>query len=934
MLTAQKLRAVRAVNIAEYFTDIEAQRGTGDYFAGKDGVPVECPGQWLGKLARRFGVTGDVTREQLLNLLDGRHPITGERLIRWRKDRVAAHDLTFSAPKSVSAVWALGSDRLRDEVNRVHEEAVAEAMRYVEQQIPLIRRGRNGVIVETAAELMAVAFTHHTSRQSAGQADRALPPDPQVHTHVLTPFALRHDGEIAAINSAALFRGRQEIEAVYHTALADRLAELGFEITRGTGKKRRYFEIAGIPEALCAAWSSRHQEIVESNTRYAAEIRAEYGRSPGIIKLREHALVSRIPKGREYPDPATYWREVGAAHGVTAATIDALCRPGSRPAAADREAQLIAELLGDEGLTRDHATFDSRTLKISALRQAVGLLGVDDTGRTTTDLADRRDLVYLEDDAWSTKNMVALEQDVLAWRERQRELSAPPHPTNEQVWNAVRTQQRQRDITLSGEQLDAFRTILANRFTAVTGEAGVGKGVVLAAAANVWRSQGRRMFAVAVAGATAQRLAADMGEGVWPMTLDGMTTGLEHGAMRLRPDDVIAVDEAGMIDTRRWAKLTGAIRDTAHVVAVGDAAQLSPLSAGGLWPILAADGPRISGIRRTMLDWEARAWRDLRAGETYTALAAYAERGHLTISATRQGAVDAAVQQWDTDGRTGLIVTDASNAERHRANTAAQQCRIAAHELGDVAQLLSTEQGAVGFRVGDRVIFRRQWRIGGRVLRVENGTTGKVVGVDTERHVVTVRTDELQPRDLEVTATETDPLLDLNYAAHVYKAQGTTVDRAYVIAGGWQTHKESLYVACSRSRLGSHLFADRESLDSDTDAAALAVMAARGAESRGKVAATTVCSSAIARRAQLAQRKRPRRVLTSRTPLVERYRRRLQLRWARYEGRQRRAAAEYAVQHEQHVRRVERYRSHTPAAVPDWAVMAFEKVTGVPYAWR
>ena len=123
-------------------------------------------------------------------------------------------------------------------------------MRYVEQQIPLIRRGRNGVIVETAAELIAVAFAHHTSRQTASQADREVPPDPQVHTHVLVPFARRHDGEIAAINSAALFRGRQEIEAVYHAALADRLAELGFEIQRGTGKKQRYFEIGGIPEEL------------------------------------------------------------------------------------------------------------------------------------------------------------------------------------------------------------------------------------------------------------------------------------------------------------------------------------------------------------------------------------------------------------------------------------------------------------------------------------------------------------------------------------------------------------------------------------------------------------------------------------------------------------------------------------------------------------
>jgi conjugative relaxase-like TrwC/TraI family protein len=409
MITAQKLRAVRAVQIAEYFTDIEAQRGAGDYYAGKDGAPVECPGQWLGALPRRFGMTGDVTREQLLNLLDGCHPITGERLIRWRKDRVAAHDLTFSAPKSVSAVWALASDRLQEAVNRAQEQAVAEAMDYVEQQVPLIRRGRNGVIVETAAELMAVAFAHHTSRQTAKQADNELPPDPQLHTHVLVPFALRHDGEYAAINSAALFRGRQEIEAVYHAALADRLAELGFEIERGTGKRQRYFEIAGIPESLCADWSSRHQEIDEKNAAYTAEIRAEYGRAPGLIKLREQVVQSRIPKGRSYPDPATYWREVGAAHGVTAATIDGLCRPGSRPAAADREAAFIAKVLGEDGFTREHAVFNTQALKIGGLRHAAGLLGVEDAARVITTLADRGDLVRLGDDAWTTQEMLALE---------------------------------------------------------------------------------------------------------------------------------------------------------------------------------------------------------------------------------------------------------------------------------------------------------------------------------------------------------------------------------------------------------------------------------------------------------------------------------------------------------------------------------------------
>ena len=39
----------------------------------------------------------------------GLHPSTGDQLGRaWRTDGVTGFDLTFSAPKSVSALWALG----------------------------------------------------------------------------------------------------------------------------------------------------------------------------------------------------------------------------------------------------------------------------------------------------------------------------------------------------------------------------------------------------------------------------------------------------------------------------------------------------------------------------------------------------------------------------------------------------------------------------------------------------------------------------------------------------------------------------------------------------------------------------------------------------------------------------------------------------------
>ena len=98
------------------------------------------------------------------------------------------------------------------------------------------------------------------------------------------------------------------------------------------------------------------------------------------------------------------------------------------------------------------------------------------------------------------------------------------------------------------------------------------------------------------------------------------------------------------------------------------------------------------------------------------------------------------------------------------------------------------------------------------------------------RGTLTVETAEASRRQVELRAE--DAPLELHYAAHVYKAQGTTVDRTYVITGGWQTSKESLYVACSRSREGTRLYLDKESLRHDIDDEAIAEAQRRGSEPR------------------------------------------------------------------------------------------------------
>ena len=97
-------------------------RGPVDYYLDPD----EPPGRWWGAGLEALGLSGTVEGGDLRELLDARHPGTGDRLGRRFGDSSArGFDATFSAPKSVSVLWALTPDPwVRAEVLAAHDAAV------------------------------------------------------------------------------------------------------------------------------------------------------------------------------------------------------------------------------------------------------------------------------------------------------------------------------------------------------------------------------------------------------------------------------------------------------------------------------------------------------------------------------------------------------------------------------------------------------------------------------------------------------------------------------------------------------------------------------------------------------------------------------------------------------------------------------------------
>ncbi len=283
-MTAASIGAAKGGGYARYLESKTIRPERGDYYLSPEGEPTQAPGLWLASpdTLARLGIEGaTVEGHEFIALMEGRHPRTGE----WLRaegaggGRGGGIDLTFSAPKSVSAVWALGDVAQRRDMEAAHAAAVKDAMAHLTETVPTVRRSRhNQVFEEHAVELIAAEYRHTTAR-GVMEGDA---PDPQLHSHVVITSALRDDGRIVAVASRPIFRSARELGAYYRSALAHELAQRGYAIERGTGKQGRYFEIAGVPRGLLDAFSARSREVARAAERF----RAKYGRAPERGELR------------------------------------------------------------------------------------------------------------------------------------------------------------------------------------------------------------------------------------------------------------------------------------------------------------------------------------------------------------------------------------------------------------------------------------------------------------------------------------------------------------------------------------------------------------------------------------------------------------------------------------------------------------------------
>jgi conjugative relaxase-like TrwC/TraI family protein len=102
--------------------------------------------------------------------MEGRHPVDSSPLRRMtRASTVAAIDLTFSAPKSVSVLYAVAGGEMSAALSDAHERAVAVAVVYLEREACFTRCGHAGASGSRARD----SSPRRTGIDSRGRATRS-----------------------------------------------------------------------------------------------------------------------------------------------------------------------------------------------------------------------------------------------------------------------------------------------------------------------------------------------------------------------------------------------------------------------------------------------------------------------------------------------------------------------------------------------------------------------------------------------------------------------------------------------------------------------------------------------------------------------------------------------------------------------------------------
>src|SRR4051812_36172365 len=628
MLSTAKIRT----GSWRYYAD-QVEHGACEYFLGIG----EAPGRWYGRGLVQLALSenGRVD-ERELEAMFGRalHPAANVQLGRaWRADGVTGYDLTFSAPKSVSALWALADDGVSTAVRRAHAAAVRTALDYLDGRAAMSRTGRDGAVQVGSDGFAAAVFDHRTSR--AG--------DPQLHTHALVLNKVRcADGGWRTLDGHEIYAHKKSAGALYQAALRNELTRtLGVSWT--SVSKDGQAEIVGVPTELTRLWSKRTTQTLTEAAPVIAGYEELLGRP---LTSAERVAVEKVAviKTRPHKDAVDItglldrWTDEAAGIGWTPERLTAAVREAIGPlppqgqvvAAADRA---LVDAVVAAGGRRAVFTRSDLAVEVAARIPIAGFTAgmtrellerLTDRALDTTEAVRLRDQTdgpaRASDARYASRTTLQRELDILAVADTGR---------HDDV--AVCDLDTLRSVVLGrgldSAQIDAVASLCADGavISVLVAPAGTGKTTTVGAAVAAWQHEGHRVLALAPSARAAKELATATGlagdtvaKFLHEQQVDRDPRDPAWFRYRVGEGDVVIVDEASMLSTADLHALSRIVWERrAKLVLVGDPAQIGAIDqAGGMLPALAhrLGAPHLDTAHRFNASWERHASLLLRDG--------------------------------------------------------------------------------------------------------------------------------------------------------------------------------------------------------------------------------------------------------------------------------------------------------------------------------
>lgn len=842
-----------------------------DYARGEQTLGTPAP-FWACKGPPLLGLDDIAEAEQVERLAKGFHPITGEALVRGAGDgHVMGLDMTFSAPKDFSAVFAGSDPATRDALIECLQQAAKTALDYAESAV-VTRHGHGGRIKQVAEAAIAACYTHFSSR--------ALDPQCHIHAFLFNVGKRQNTTEWSALEHRPQFERKLATGILFRVELAHKLRGLGFEVVP-TGP---YFAIKGIDEAQRTALSTRSRQITEYmaecglleadggaaremaalNTRQAKSepslpellarfetMAAELGITPeAVLNMRQHGVLAEEPFAIDH---AEVLEELLAAQSC-ATEQEALAAICQRAMGHWNAAECLAEL--ERFLAHENVIQLGRTEHLTHVF----------TSKATRDLEESISR-KVDDGRADGSHRVARRSIDREFDQLECELRAKLGV----------------EVSLAQQRAAALHIATdTGRHAFVEGWAGTGKTTMLKAVGTAYKQAGFSVIGCCQSAAASQNLTRETG--IASRTIASLLLSLREGRAHLHSKSVVVLDEAGMVGSREFAMLQEqALSAGAKLVCVGDPKQLQPIEAGGIFGSLMKRHGKaeISNIQRQRTDFEpllkwlesrgkagtgidkakSQALRELpedarmsaleslcrqddklskafdrwRArfdfewmreavelfanGEARIALDLLDSKGRLKFMSGQSVAYESLISAWASD-KTPLA---------SKAIVAATRAEVA--DLNGMARAVLIERGLVDasneieveikrrdettdtrqLAHGDRIVFT----MNDRALGVANGVAGFIREIDMSgfEPVLSVELDDVNERgERLVRVPASFAYFDHAYCLTNHKSQGRTFDSAHVLANPSMADREWTYVAASRSRFSTTLYVNSAQL--------------------------------------------------------------------------------------------------------------------------